>query len=226
MAMYNLDESIRGFARACFTYALQRKVPVYLSTKNTILKIYDGRFKNIFQEVYEGDFKKRFESLGLSYEHRLIDDMVASNLKWSGGYLWACKNYDGDVQSDTVAQGYGSLGLMTSVLMSPDGKTVEAEAAHGTVTRHYRLHQQGKATSTNPIASIFAWTRGLQYRGRMDNTPDVSRFAETLEQVCIDTVESGKMTKDLALLIRPDYPFMSTGEFMDAIDQRLKERMS
>jgi isocitrate dehydrogenase len=225
MAMYNLDDSIRGFARACFTYALQRKVPAYLSTKNTILKIYDGRFKNIFQEIYDAGFKKRFEALGLHYEHRLIDDMVAANLKWSGGYLWACKNYDGDVQSDTIAQGYGSLGLMTSVLMSPDGKTVEAEAAHGTVTRHYRLHQQGKATSTNPIASIFAWTRGLQYRGRMDDTPELIRFAETLERVCIDTVESDKMTKDLAILISPDHSFLSTEQFMDAIGQTLQQRM-
>ncbi len=225
MAMYNLDESIRGFARACFNYALDRKYPVYLSTKNTILKVYDGRFKNLFQEVYEAEFRARFEAAGLTYEHRLIDDMVASNLKWSGGYLWACKNYDGDVQSDTVAQGYGSLGLMTSVLTTPDGKTVEAEAAHGTVTRHYRLHQQGKPTSTNPIASIYAWTRGLSYRGKMDGTPDVVKFAETLEKVCVDTVESGKMTKDLATLIRPDHPFLTTDEFMDAVDVELKKRM-
>ena len=226
MAMYNLDASIRGFAQACFNYALNRNYPVYLSTKNTILKVYDGTFANIFQDVYEKEFRTRFESAGLTYEHRLIDDMVASNLKWNGGYLWACKNYDGDVQSDTVAQGYGSLGLMTSVLTTPDGKTVEAEAAHGTVTRHYRLHQQGKPTSTNPIASIFAWTRGLIYRGKMDATPDVVRFAETLEKVCVDTVESGKMTKDLAILIRPDHPFLTTEEFMDAVDAGLKRRVA
>src|SRR5688572_11629208 len=226
MAMYNLDASIRGFAQACFNYALNRNYPVYLSSKNTILKVYDGRFKNLFEEVYEAEFRTRFEAASLTYEHRLIDDMVASNLKWSGGYLWACKNYDGDVQSDTVAQGYGSLGLMTSVLTTPDGKTVEAEAAHGTVTRHYRLHQQGKPTSTNPIASIYAWTRGLIYRGRMDGTPDVVKFAETLERVCVDTVESGKMTKDLAILIRPDHPFLTTEEFMDAVDAELKKRMA
>jgi len=225
MAMYNLDASIRGFAQACFNYALARKYPVYLSTKNTILKVYDGTFANIFQDVYEKEFRSRFESAGLTYEHRLIDDMVASNLKWNGGYLWACKNYDGDVQSDTVAQGYGSLGLMTSVLTTPDGKTVEAEAAHGTVTRHYRMHQQGKPTSTNPIASIYAWTRGLIYRGKMDGTPEVVKFAETLEKVCVDTVESGKMTKDLATLIRPDHPFLTTEEFMDAVDAELKRRM-
>jgi isocitrate dehydrogenase len=225
MAMFNLDESIRGFARACFNYALTRKYPVYLSTKNTILKIYDGRFKNLFQEIYEQEFKREFEAAKLTYEHRLIDDMVAASLKWAGGYLWACKNYDGDVQSDTVAQGYGSLGLMTSVLTSPDGKAVEAEAAHGTVTRHYRLHQQGKPTSTNPIASIYAWTRGLQYRGKMDGTPDVVRFAETLEKVCVDVVESGRMTKDLAILIRADHPFLTTDAFLDAIDTELKSRM-
>jgi len=225
MAMYNLDASIRGFAQACFNYALDRKYPVYLSTKNTILKVYDGRFKNIFQEVYEAEFRSRFEAAGLTYEHRLIDDMVAANLKWSGGYLWACKNYDGDVQSDTVAQGYGSLGLMTSVLTTPDGKTVEAEAAHGTVTRHYRMHQQGKPTSTNPIASIYAWTRGLIYRGKMDGTPDVVDFAGKLEKVCVDTVESGKMTKDLAILIRPDHPFLTTEEYMDAVDAELRRRM-
>lgn len=225
MAMYNLDESIKGFARACFNYALQRSYPVYLSTKNTIMKVYDGRFKNLFQEIFEAEFKKAFDDKGLTYEHRLIDDMVASNLKWNGGYLWACKNYDGDVQSDTVAQGYGSLGLMTSVLTSPDGKTVESEAAHGTVTRHYRMHQQGKPTSTNPIASIFAWTRGLQYRGRMDGTPDVVKFSETLEKVCVDTVESGKMTKDLATLIRADHPYLTTEEFMDAVDAGLRNRM-
>ncbi len=225
MAMFNLDESIRGFARACFSYALDRKYPVYLSTKNTILKIYDGRFKNLFEEIYGQSFKPAFEAAGLTYEHRLIDDMVAAGLKWSGGYLWACKNYDGDVQSDTVAQGYGSLGLMTSVLMSPDGKAVEAEAAHGTVTRHYRLHQQGKPTSTNPIASIYAWTRGLQYRGKMDGTPDVVAFAEALERVCVDVVESGRMTKDLAILIRPDHPFLTTDAFMDAINAELKRRV-
>jgi isocitrate dehydrogenase len=226
MAMYNQDESIKGFARACFNYALGRNYPVYLSTKNTILKIYDGRFKNLFQEVFETEFKKDFDAKGLTYEHRLIDDMVASNLKWNGGYLWACKNYDGDVQSDTVAQGYGSLGLMTSVLTTPDGKTVESEAAHGTVTRHYRMHQQGKPTSTNPIASIYAWTRGLQYRGRMDGTPDLVKFAETVEKVCVDVVESGKMTKDLATLIRADHPFLTTDEYLDAVDAELKRRMS
>jgi len=204
---------------------LQRKYPVYFSSKNTILKVYDGRFKNLFQDIFDAEFKKQFDAAGLTYEHRLIDDMVAASLKWSGGYLWACKNYDGDVQSDTVAQGYGSLGLMTSVLMSPDGKAVEAEAAHGTVTRHYRLHQQGKPTSTNPIASIFAWTRGLIFRGRMDGTPDVVRFAETLEKVCVDVVESGKMTKDLAILIRPDHPFLSTDEFMGAVEAELRRRV-
>jgi len=226
MAMFNLDASIQGFARACFNYALNRKYPVYLSTKNTILKVYDGRFKNLFEEIFEKEFKQKFDAAKLTYEHRLIDDMVAASLKWSGGYLWACKNYDGDVQSDTVAQGYGSLGLMTSVLMSPDGKAVEAEAAHGTVTRHYRLHQQGKPTSTNPIASIFAWTRGLQFRGKMDGTPDVVGFAETLEKVCVDVVESGKMTKDLAILIREDHPFLTTDAFLDAINTELKRRMS
>ena len=226
LGMFNLDASISGFARACFNYALDRKYPVYLSTKNTILKVYDGRFKNLFQEIFDAEFKPRFDALGLTYEHRLIDDMVAANLKWSGGYLWACKNYDGDVQSDTLAQGYGSLGLMTSVLMSPDGKTIEAEAAHGTVTRHYRMHQQGKPTSTNPIASIYAWTRGLIYRGKFDNTPDVVHFAETLEKVCVDVVESGKMTKDLATLIRADHPYLTTEAFMDAIDAELKRRLS
>ncbi|MBM3758550.1 MAG: NADP-dependent isocitrate dehydrogenase [Acidobacteria bacterium] len=225
MGMFNLDSSIAGFARACFNYALGREYPVYLSSKNTILKAYDGRFKNLFQEIFDAEFKSAFEAKGLTYEHRLIDDMVASNLKWNGGYLWACKNYDGDVQSDTVAQGYGSLGLMTSVLMSPDGKTVEAEAAHGTVTRHYRMHQQGKPTSTNPIASIYAWTRGLQYRGKMDSTPDVVKFAQTLEQVCVDVVESGRMTKDLATLIRPDHPYLETEAFMNAIDAELKQRL-
>jgi isocitrate dehydrogenase len=225
MGMFNLDSSIEGFARACFTYALGRNYPVYLSTKNTILKVYDGTFKNTFQRIFDADFKARFEAQGLTYEHRLIDDMVAASLKWNGGYLWACKNYDGDVQSDTVAQGYGSLGLMTSVLMSPDGKAVEAEAAHGTVTRHYRLHQQGKPTSTNPIASIYAWTRGLQYRGKFDDTPDVVAFADTLENVCVDVVESGRMTKDLAILIRNDHPHLTTDEFMQAIDQELRKRM-
>jgi len=208
MAMYNLDDSIRDFARASFNYGIARKYPVYLSTKNTILKAYDGRFKDIFAEIYEKEFKSEFEKLGLEYDHRLIDDMVATSLRWEGGYIWACKNYDGDVQSDTVAQGYGSLGLMTSVLMSPDGRTVEAEAAHGTVTRHYRDHQAGKATSTNPIASIFAWTQGLQHRAKLDNTPDVGKFASALERVCIETVESGKMTKDLALLISNDAPWL------------------
>ncbi len=226
LAMYNLDESIRGFARACFNFGLQRKWPVYLSTKNTILKTYDGRFMQIFARVFEEEFKARFDPLGLTYEHRLIDDMVASCLKWSGKYVWACKNYDGDVQSDTVAQGYGSLGLMTSVLMTPDGKTIEAEAAHGTVTRHYRLHQQGKATSTNPIASIFAWTRGLAHRGRLDDTPDVVRFAETLERVCIDTVEHGQMTKDLASLVGPDQASLTTEEFLTALDDELQHRMA
>ena len=225
MGMFNLDASIEGFARACFTYALERNYPVYLSTKNTILKVYDGTFKNIFQRVFDADFKQAFDAKGLSYEHRLIDDMVAASLKWNGGYLWACKNYDGDVQSDTVAQGYGSLGLMTSVLMSPDGKSVEAEAAHGTVTRHYRMHQQGKPTSTNPIASIYAWTRGLHYRGRFDDTPDVVTFADTLEQVCVDVVESGRMTKDLAMLIGADQPHLTTDEFIAAIGGELKARM-
>jgi isocitrate dehydrogenase len=225
LAMYNLDESIRDFARASFRYGLDRGYPVYMSTKNTILKRYDGRFKDLFQEVYDSEFKEEFEKNDLTYEHRLIDDMVAAALKWEGGYLWACKNYDGDVQSDTVAQGFGSLGLMTSVLMTADGKTVEAEAAHGTVTRHYRQHQQGKATSTNPIASIFAWTRGLEARGRMDETPEVSEFAETLERVCIETVESGKMTKDLALLIGPDQEFQTTEEFLASIDENLKKEM-
>jgi isocitrate dehydrogenase len=226
LAMYNLDESITGFARACFNYGLQRRWPVYLSTKNTILKTYDGRFMQIFARVFADEFKSRFAEFGGIYEHRLIDDMVASALKWSGKYVWACKNYDGDVQSDTVAQGYGSLGLMTSVLMMPDGKTIEAEAAHGTVTRHYRLHQQGKPTSTNPIASIFAWTRGLAHRGRLDETPDVVRFAETLERVCIDTVEHGKMTKDLAALIGPDEPWLTTEQFLAALDDELQHRMA
>jgi isocitrate dehydrogenase len=222
LAMYNLDDSIRDFARASMRYGLQRGYPVYLSTKNTILKAYDGRFKDLFMEVYEREFKADFEAAGLTYEHRLIDDMVASALKWEGGYVWACKNYDGDVQSDTVAQGFGSLGLMTSVLMTPDGRTVEAEAAHGTVTRHFRSHQQGKPTSTNPIASIFAWTRGLAHRGQMDGTPEVTAFAETLERVCVETVEAGQMTKDLALLIGPDEPWLTTQEFLAAIDEGLQ----
>ena len=225
MAMYNHDDSIRDFARASMRYGLDRGFPVYLSTKNTIMKKYDGRFKDLFAEVFENEFKADFDAAGITYEHRLIDDMVAAALKWEGGYVWACKNYDGDVQSDTVAQGFGSLGLMTSVLMTPDGKTVEAEAAHGTVTRHYRQHQQGKPTSTNPIASIFAWTRGLQARGRMDGTPEVSQFGETLEKVCIETVESGQMTKDLALLIGPDQPFLTTQEFLAAIDENLQKAM-
>lgn len=225
MAMYNLDDSIRDFARASFNYGIARKYPVYLSTKNTILKAYDGRFKDIFAEIFESEFKAEFDKLGLEYDHRLIDDMVATSLRWEGGYIWACKNYDGDVQSDTVAQGYGSLGLMTSVLMSPDGRTVEAEAAHGTVTRHYRDHQAGKATSTNPIASIFAWTQGLQHRAKLDNTPDVGKFAATLERVCIETVESGKMTKDLALLISNDAPWLNTQEFLSAIDENLQKAM-
>ncbi len=226
MAMYNLDDSIRDFARASMRYGLNRGYPVYLSTKNTILKRYDGRFKDLFAEVYEAEFKADFEAAGITYEHRLIDDMVAAALKWEGGYVWACKNYDGDVQSDTVAQGFGSLGLMTSVLMSADGKTVEAEAAHGTVTRHYRQHQQGKPTSTNPIASIFAWTRGLSARGRMDQTPEVSAFAETLERVCIETVESGKMTKDLALLVGGGQEFQTTQEFLASIDENLQRAMA
>jgi isocitrate dehydrogenase len=226
MGMYNLDESIEGFAHACFNYALQRKYPVYLSTKNTILKAYDGRFKDIFQAAFDREFKERFEAAGLTYEHRLIDDMVAASLKWDGGFLWACKNYDGDVQSDTVAQGFGSLGLMTSVLLTPDGKTVEAEAAHGTVTRHYRLWQQGKDTSTNPIASIFAWTQGLRYRGQFDDTPEVVRFADTLEKVCVSTVEAGFMTKDLSILIGPDQAWQTTGQFLDTLAERLSKRLA
>jgi isocitrate dehydrogenase len=225
MAMYNLDDSIRDFARASFNYGLLREWPVYLSTKNTILKAYDGRFKDIFQEIFENEFKPQFDKAGIVYEHRLIDDMVASALKWSGKFVWACKNYDGDVQSDTVAQGFGSLGLMTSVLLAPDGKTVETEAAHGTVTRHFRMHEQGKQTSTNPIASIFAWTGGLKYRGRFDNTPDVTRFAETLERVCVATVEQGSMTKDLAILIGPDQPWMTTEQFFEAIRVNLEKEM-
>ncbi len=226
LSMYNLDESIRDFARASFRYGLARDYPVYLSTKNTILKAYDGRFKDLFAEVFETEFKADFEEKNLTYEHRLIDDMVAAALKWEGGYVWACKNYDGDVQSDIVAQGFGSLGLMTSVLMTPDGRTVEAEAAHGTVTRHYRQHQQGKATSTNPIASIFAWTRGLAHRGKLDGTSAVVDFAETLERVCIETVESGRMTKDLALLVSKDTPFLSTEEFLGAVDEGLSQAMA
>ena len=226
MGMYNLDDSIRDFARASFNYGLQRKVPVYLSTKNTILKVYDGRFKDIFQEVFDAEFADAFEQAKIWYEHRLIDDMVASNLKWSGGYVWACKNYDGDVQSDTVAQGFGSLGLMTSVLLSPDGKTVEAEAAHGTVTRHYRQHQKGEETSTNSIASIFAWTRGLSHRAKLDGNADLAKFAQTLENVCVQTVESGFMTKDLALLIGPDQAWLSTTGFLDKVDKNLQRAMA
>ncbi|MDH3242394.1 MAG: NADP-dependent isocitrate dehydrogenase [Alphaproteobacteria bacterium] len=225
LSMYNLDDSIRGFAESCFNYALQRGWPLYLSTKNTILKIYDGRFKDIFEETFESKFKSQFEAKGLIYEHRLIDDLVACALKWNGGFVWACKNYDGDVQSDTVAQGYGSLGLMTSVLMTPDGQTIESEAAHGTVTRHYREHQKGNPTSTNPIASIFAWTRGLKYRGTFDETPDVVAFAEALEEVCVETVEAGFMTKDLALLIGPDQAWMNTTEFLDKLDENLQAKM-
>lgn len=226
MGMYNYNKSIEDFARASFNYGLERNVPVYLSTKNTILKAYDGAFKDIFQDVFDREFKDEFDKRGLTYEHRLIDDMVAAALKWEGGYVWACKNYDGDVQSDIVAQGFGSLGLMTSVLMTPDGKTVEAEAAHGTVTRHYRQHQQGKETSTNPIASIFAWTRGVAKRGELDGTPEVTKFAETLERVCIETVESGKMTKDLALLIGKDQPYLNTQDFLAAIDENLSKAMA
>ncbi|PTM90185.1 NADP-dependent isocitrate dehydrogenase [Mycoplana dimorpha] len=226
MGMYNLDDSITEFARASFNYGLQRNVPVYLSTKNTILKVYDGRFKDIFQEVFDAEFADKFKEAKLWYEHRLIDDMVASALKWSGGYVWACKNYDGDVQSDIVAQGFGSLGLMTSVLMTPDGKTVEAEAAHGTVTRHYRQHQKGEETSTNSIASIFAWTRGLAHRAKLDDNAELAKFASTLEKVCVDTVEAGFMTKDLALLIGPDQPWLSTTGFLDKIDENLQKAMA
>ena len=229
LAMYNTDESITGFARSCFNTALTKKWPLYLSTKNTILKKYDGRFKDIFQKIYETEFKPQFDAAGITYEHRLIDDMVASALKWNGNFVWACKNYDGDVQSDTVAQGFGSLGLMTSVLVTPDGKTIESEAAHGTVTRHYRLHQQGKPTSTNPIASIFAWTRGLEHRAKLDNNPALDKFAKTLEKVCVETVESGKMTKDLAVCVYGDKvtqdQYMNTEPFLDAIDQNLKKAM-
>ena len=226
LSMYNLDDSIRDFARASLNYGLARNYPVYLSTKNTILKAYDGRFKDIFQEVFEAEFKEQFDAAGITYEHRLIDDMVAANLKWEGGYVWACKNYDGDVQSDTVAQGFGSLGLMTSVLMTPDGRTVEAEAAHGTVTRHYRQWQKGEKTSTNPIASIFAWTGGLKHRGLLDGTPAVTEFAETLEKVCVETVEGGQMTKDLALLISRDAPWLSTDEFMTALEENLSRKLA
>ena len=226
MAMYNLDASIRDFARASLRYGLDRKLPVYLSTKNTIMKAYDGRFKDLFAEIFEAEYAADFQAAGITYEHRLIDDMVAAAMKWEGGYVWACKNYDGDVQSDTVAQGFGSLGLMTSVLMTPDGKTVEAEAAHGTVTRHYREHQKGNPTSTNPIASIFAWTQGLSYRGKMDGTPEVTAFAETLERVCIQTVEQGNMTKDLALLISRDQPFQTTEDFLASIKANLEKAMA
>jgi isocitrate dehydrogenase len=226
MSMYNLDESIRDFARASLNYGLMRKYPVYLSTKNTILKAYDGRFKDLFQEIFDTEFADKFKALGLTYEHRLIDDMVAAALKWSGGYVWACKNYDGDVQSDTMAQGYGSLGLMTSVLMTPDGMTVEAEAAHGTVTRHYRQHQQGKETSTNSMASIFAWTRGLLHRAKLDNNAELKSFAEKLEKVCIDTVEAGDMTKDLAILVGADQKWLSTTAFLDKIDENLRKAMT
>jgi isocitrate dehydrogenase len=226
LSMYNLDQSIRDFARACMNYGLQRNWPVYLSTKNTILKAYDGRFKDLFEEVYQKEFSDKFKSANITYEHRLIDDMVACVMKWNGAYVWACKNYDGDVQSDTVAQGFGSLGLMTSVLMSPDGKTVEAEAAHGTVTRHYRMHQQGKETSTNPIASIFAWTRGLAHRGKLDGNDELIKFSETLEQVCIETVESGSMTKDLAILIDKNAKYLSTNQFLETINSNLKKKLN
>ena len=226
MTMYNLDDSIRGFARACMNYGVNRQWPLYLSTKNTILKAYDGRFKDLFEEIFEAEFKDKFQAAGITYEHRLIDDMVAQAMKWSGGFVWACKNYDGDVQSDTVAQGFGSLGLMTSVLMSPDGATVEAEAAHGTVTRHYRQHQQGNETSTNPIASIFAWSQGLSHRARIDDTPDVATFAQTLERVCVETVEYGSMTKDLAILVGPDQEWLTTGRFMEKLDENLQAAMA
>ena len=226
LGMYNLDDSIRGFARACMNYALDRQLPLYFATKNTILKRYDGRFRDLFQEVFEADFAAKYAEAGLTYEHRLIDDMVAQAMKWEGGFVWAAKNYDGDVQSDTVAQGFGSLGLMTSVLLTPDGNTVEAEAAHGTVTRHYREHLKGNETSTNPIASIFAWTRGLRYRGRMDDTPEVEEFAGTVERACIDTVEAGDMTKDLAINIGPDVPFLNTQAFFDRIEERLQKEMA
>ena len=224
--MYNLDKSIEDFARSCFNYGLIKKWPVYFSTKNTILKIYDGRFKDIFSHIFEKEFKSKFEKNKITYEHKLIDDMVACAMKWSGKYIWACKNYDGDVQSDTVAQGYGSLGLMTSVLLAPDGRTMESEAAHGTVTRHYRLHQQGKETSTNPIASIFAWARGLKHRGDLDNNEELINFSSTLEKVCIDTVEGGLMTKDLAILIGPSNKYMTTNQFLDELDGRLKKDLN
>ncbi|WP_415320531.1 NADP-dependent isocitrate dehydrogenase [Candidatus Pelagibacter sp. Uisw_092] len=226
LSMYNLDKSIEDFARSCFNYGIIKKWPVYLSTKNTILKIYDGRFKDIFQEIFDAEFKTNFEKLNITYEHRLIDDMVACAMKWSGKYIWACKNYDGDVQSDTIAQGYGSLGLMTSVLLAPDGKTMEAEAAHGTVTRHYRMHQQGKETSTNPIASIFAWTRGLAHRGKLDSNEDLIKFSTTLEKVCIDCVENGSMTKDLAILIGPSSNYLTTNQFLDQLDGKLKKKLN
>jgi isocitrate dehydrogenase len=226
LSMYNLDDSIKNFARACMNFGLERKWPVYLSTKNTILKAYDGRFKDLFQEVFKKEFKDKFEKNSITYEHRLIDDMVACAMKWNGGYVWACKNYDGDVQSDTVAQGFGSLGLMTSVLMTPDGKTVESEAAHGTVTRHYRMHQQGKETSTNPIASIFAWTRGLAHRGKLDNNNELIKFASTLEKVCVETVENGSMTKDLAILIDKSAKYLTTNQFLEAIDSNLKKKLN
>jgi len=226
MTMYNLDDSIKNFARACMNYGLERKWPVYLSTKNTILKAYDGRFKDLFQEIFEKEFSNKFKETNITYEHRLIDDMVACAMKWNGGYVWACKNYDGDVQSDTVAQGFGSLGLMTSVLMTPDGKTVESEAAHGTVTRHYRMHQQGKETSTNPIASIFAWTRGLSHRGKLDDNDDLIKFSKNLEDVCIKTVECGSMTKDLAILIDKSSKYLSTNQFLEAIDGNLKKELN
>ena len=226
LSMYNLDQSIRDFARACMNYGLNRKWPVYLSTKNTILKNYDGRFKDLFQEVYEKEFKKKFEEKSITYEHRLIDDMVACALKWNGNYVWACKNYDGDVQSDAIAQGFGSLGLMTSVLMTPDGKIIESEAAHGTVTRHYRLHQQGKETSTNPIASIFAWTRGLAHRGKLDGNEELIKFSNTLENICVNTVEGGHMTKDLAVLISKNSKFLTTNQFLDQLDQKLKKTLN
>jgi len=226
LSMYNLDQSIKDFARACMNYGISRKWPVYLSTKNTILKNYDGRFKDLFQEVYDKEFKEKFKERGITYEHRLIDDMVACAMKWNGNYIWACKNYDGDVQSDTVAQGFGSLGLMTSVLMTPDGNTIEAEAAHGTVTRHYRLHQQGKETSTNPIASIFAWARGLYHRGKIDNNEELKKFVKTLEKVCIETVENGLMTKDLAILVGPSSKYLTTNQFLDVIDRNLKKKLN
>ena len=226
LSMYNLDQSIRDFARACMNYGLNRKWPVYLSTKNTILKNYDGRFKDLFQEVYEKEFKKKFEEKSITYEHRLIDDMVACALKWNGNYVWACKNYDGDVQSDTIAQGFGSLGLMTSVLMTPNGKTIESEAAHGTVTRHYRLHQQGKETSTNPIASIFAWTKGLAHRGKLDGNEELIKFSNTLENICVNTVEGGHMTKDLAVLISKNFKFLTTNQFLDQLGQKLKKTLN